>query len=138
MDRIHKAGGSTHLFCFFPEAGSRMEDVPQPPVGQYRRIQLARHLIDTGIASYQDFTFNPQGQILSFGIDPKRLEAEIRSGLPFMTSGCPDETGRTVCTRPYGDCKPGDDIRSYPFLPDEGDLIHIQRQLLEYGRREAP
>lgn len=138
MDRIHKSGGSTHLFCFFPEAGSRMEQVPQPPVSQYRRVQLARHLIDEGIASYQDFTFNPQGQILSFGIDSKRLEAEIQSGIPFMTSGCPDDTGRTVCTRPYGDCKPGEDIRSYPFPPDEEDLIRIQRQLLDYGPTGSP
>jgi len=60
------------------------------------------------------------------------MESVLGSGDPFMTSGCPDDTGHAVCTRPYGDCAPGDDIRSFPFQPDEEDLVRIRGQLLEY------
>jgi biotin synthase len=132
MGRIRKAGGSTHLFSFFPEGGSRLAGHPQPPVGQYRRAQLARHLIDEDLAAAEQFSFNEKGQLTSFGLPAESLEAVIRSGIPFMTSGCPDETGRAVCTRPFGDCAPGDDIRSFPFEPDAEDLGLIRRQLGDY------
>lgn len=129
IDRIRKAGGSTHLFSFFPEAGSRLADHPQPPTGQYRRVQLARHLIDEDLATADQFTFNDVGQLTSFGMEQGRLDQIAGHGVAFMTSGCPDETGYCVCTRPFGDCTPGDDIRSFPFAPDEDDLTQIREQL---------
>jgi biotin synthase len=138
MDRIRRSGGCTHLFCFFPEPGSRLERWPQPPVGQYRRCQLARYLIDEGLATLEEFSFNDKGQIVFFGLPQRELERIIELGTPFMTSGCPDETGKTVCTRPYGDCAPGDDIRSYPFNPDEEDLALIKRQLWDYSLFPLP
>ena len=49
IQRAHDMGVRTHLFSFFPEAGSRLQDRPQPPIGQYRRVQLARYLIDGGL-----------------------------------------------------------------------------------------
>lgn len=133
MGRIRKAGGSTHLFCFFPEPGSKLESRPQPPVGQYRRCQLARYLIDNDLVEAEEFSFNERGQIVSFGLPKEKLDVIIGLGSPFVTSGCPDETGRTVCTRPYGDCAPGDDIRSFPFHPSEEDIALIRTQLLDYS-----
>jgi len=132
IDRIRKAGGSTHLFSFFPEAGSRLANHPQPPVGQYRRVQLARHLIDEDLATADQFTFNEQGQLTSYGLEPERIEQLAGHGVAFMTSGCPDESGHCVCTRPFGDCTPGDNIRSFPFAPDDEDLTLIRRQLQEF------
>jgi hypothetical protein len=41
----------THLFSFFPEADSQMKDHPMPEMDQYRRIQLARYLMDRGAQS---------------------------------------------------------------------------------------
>lgn len=134
IDRIRKAGGSTHLFSFFPEPGSKLEGRPQPPAGQYRRCQLARYLIDQDLAGAEEFSFNEKGQIVSFGLSPEELERVIASGVPFMTSGCPGPDGRTVCTRPYGDCAPGEDIRSYPFQPEQEDLDLIKEQLANYGK----
>ncbi len=134
MDRIRRAGGSTHLFSFFPEAGSRLANHPQPPPGQYRRVQLARYLIDHDLAAADQFAFDDRGRLISFGMPQEALDSVITSGIPFMTSGCPDETGRAVCTRPYGDCAPGDDIRSFPFQPDAADLERIRGQLVEYGQ----
>jgi lipoyl synthase len=133
MDRVRRSGGSTHLFSFFPEHGSRLSGHPQPPMGQYRRAQLARYLIDEDLAAAEQFSFNEKGQLVGFGLPQERLDEIIQRGIPFMTSGCPDETGRAVCTRPFGDCAPGDDIRSFPFQPDEEDLQIIGRQLRDYG-----
>ena len=46
-------GAYTHLFSFFPEKGSPMEKIPLPPLGQYRRIQLARWIINEGLGSHE-------------------------------------------------------------------------------------
>lgn len=132
MDRIRRAGGTTHLFCFYPEKGSRLEGRPQPPVWQYRRVQLARYLIDKDLAGFEDFSFDARGRIVSFGLPAWKLERIVMQGTPFMTSGCPDGTGETICTRPYGDCKPGEDIRSFPFKPDPRDLSRIRWELAQY------
>jgi len=131
IGRIRHAGGSTHLFSFFPEAGSRLAAHPQPPVGQYRRVQLARYLIDEDLARAETFCFDEQGRLVSFGAAQERAQQAIATGIPFLTSGCPDETGMVACNRPFGDCKPGDDIRSFPFQPDDDDLVEINRQLSE-------
>lgn len=132
MDRIRQAGGETHLFSFFPEPGSRLQGLKQPPVGQYRRCQLARYLIDKDLGRAEQFSFNEKGQIVSFGIPSQELEQVIASGIPFATSGCPGPDGKTVCTRPYGDCTPGEDIRSYPFQPEPEDIFLIRQQLADY------
>ena len=132
IGRIRQAGGSTHLFSFFPEAGSRLAAHPQPPVGQYRRVQLARYLIDEDLASAEEFAFDGRGQLVSFGAAGERAEQAAATGTPFMTSGCPDENGAVACNRPFGDCAPGDDIRSFPFQPDDDDLALINQQLIAY------
>jgi len=40
IQRAHDMGAETHLFSFFPEAGTAMEGHPQPSYGRYRRVQL--------------------------------------------------------------------------------------------------
>jgi lipoyl synthase len=131
IGRIRKAGGSTHLFSFFPEAGSELADRPQPPAGQYRRVQLARYLIDQDLAEADAFEFDERGRLASFGAARERAAQAIATGTPFMTSGCPGVNGAVACNRPFGDCTPGDDIRSFPFQPDPEDLALIERQLQE-------
>ncbi|MCJ7829782.1 MAG: radical SAM protein, partial [Desulfobacterales bacterium] len=46
IQRSRDIGGRTHLFSFFPEASSGMGNHQPPPMDQYRRVQLARFLID--------------------------------------------------------------------------------------------
>ena len=46
IQTIRDMGGWTHLFSFFPEADSVMSNHPMPQMDHYRRIQLARYLID--------------------------------------------------------------------------------------------
>ena len=46
IQRAQDMGARTHLFSFFPEEGSDLEKTPQPPLGAYRRVQMARYLIN--------------------------------------------------------------------------------------------
>jgi biotin synthase len=129
MSRAKVMGGSTHLFSFFPEKGSLMEAHPAPPVGTYRRIQLARWLIDNDRTRLENMDFDGKGGIREFGLSEVELREIISSGSPFETSGCPGPDGKVACNRPYGNEKPGSAIRNFPFPPDEGDLRRIQEEL---------
>lgn len=119
-------GASTHLFSFFPEKGSPMENHPSPPLDQYRRIQLARWIINEGLGSIHQMRFDEDGKIVDFGMD---IEPLIRRGEPFMTSGCPGRDGKVACNRPYGNERPSGPIRNFPFLPEPEDIEEIRRQL---------
>jgi biotin synthase len=129
IQMVQDMGGWTHLFSFFPEAGSRLEDRPAPPMDKYRRIQLARFLIDEGLTRLERFVFDESNQIVDYGISHDRLEAVIDSGNPFRTSGCAGYDGQVACNRPYANSRPGPDIRNYPFPPDRDDMIRIRGQM---------
>ena len=128
MQRIRDMGGVTHLFSFFAEPGTRLSDLPQPPIGQYRRMQLARYIIDEGIGREDDFEYE-DGTLVSYGIGEERLSEIVDSGLPFMTSGCPGPDGTVACNRPYANSLPGPNIRNFPFRPEAGDIERIRREL---------
>jgi len=128
IQNAYDLGGGTHLFSFYPEDGSQMEICQPPSIGQYRRIQLARYLIDEGISQFTDFHFNNSGQIIDFGISISDLNRIIRSGLPFMTSGCTGHDGKVACNRPYANFPPPN-IRNYPFDLNIGDIEQIENQL---------
>ena len=132
IQRVKDLGGTTHLFSFYPESGSLLDRFEMPPLGQYRRIQLARYLIDQGRASFGKMEFNSREQIFHFGIDDGDLEGIIDSGLPFMTSGCPDDRGNVACNRPYGNSRPGLHIRNYPFPLEAEDITRVRRQIWRY------
>lgn len=127
--RAKRMGGETHLFSFYPEAGSQMADRDPPPMGQYRRIQLARYIIDKGIADGDGFRFDGEGRLTNFGMPEQDLTEIVETGVPFMTSGCPGEDGEVACNRPYGNSPPGPDLRNYPFRPNEDDVERIKTQL---------
>jgi biotin synthase len=128
IQRVKDLGGRTHLFSFYPERGSALEGKAPADVGQFRRIQLARFLIDHDIVKVSQMRFDSSGRILSFGLNGSELENVIRSGEPFRTSGCPGRTHESACNRPFGDGPPSD-IRSFPFRPNKGDIERIKRQL---------
>jgi biotin synthase len=126
IDSCHKKGALTHLFSFFPEKGSVMQDHPRPTIESYRRIQLARYLINESIADQSGFIFTDSGEIAGFGID---IEPLLRKGIPFMTSGCPGKDGVMACNRPYGNERPGEPTRNYHFIPDDDDIKTITAQI---------
>ena len=136
QDEIHtiqKAddmGAKTHLFSFFPEEGSKLTNHGQPAYGTYRRVQLARYIINNGLGRYEDMKFNEGGQISDFGMDISDL-GRFREA--FMTSGCPGRDGKVACNRPFGNERPSKPIRNFPFLPEEQDIEMIKEQLSDYS-----
>ncbi len=130
IQRGQDLGAHTHLFSFFPEKGSPMENDSPPPLGQYRRIQLARWIINGALGSANQMRFSGDGGLADFGID---IEPLIQNGEPFMTSGCPGRDGKVACNRPYGNERPSGPIRNFPFMPEPEDIEEIKNQL-EYWR----
>ena len=51
----------SYLFCFNPEPGSRMAAHPQPSLRRWRRVQLARHLVEAEGHGLEQFDFDPGG-----------------------------------------------------------------------------
>jgi biotin synthase len=119
-------GVHTHLFSFYPEKGSPMEGHSPPPLSQYRRIQLARWIINETLGSMERMKFDEKGRLVDFGMDVNPL---IQIGEPFMTSGCPGKDGKVACNRPYGNERPSGPIRNFPFLPEPEDIEEIKNQL---------
>lgn len=132
MDRAKGLGGGTHLFCFFPERFSALAQRPQPPASGYRRAQMARWLIDQGLARAAGMAFDQQGRVLDFGVAPEVLRQALASGRPFMTSGCPGASGEVACNRPFGNEKPGPDLRNYPFALEPADLELVAAQIRQF------
>ncbi|MEW5708315.1 MAG: radical SAM protein [Pseudomonadota bacterium] len=128
--RIKDMGGHNHMFAFFPERGSLMEDWPPVDRAQWRRVQLARFIIDYAGGRIDDMQFDEAGRVVDFGLPEEELELLIRSGKPFRTSGCPgkDDEEVSACNRPYGDSSPTD-IRSFPFALNRRDVAIVRRQM---------
>jgi biotin synthase len=129
IQRIYDMGGLTHLFSFFPEENSQLAKHPQPPIDQYRRIQLARFLIDEGIAHASNMKFDGKGIITDFGTQKKKLDNVINDGVAFMTSGCTGEDGTVACNRPFANSLPGPDFRNFPFVPNKEDVERVRKEL---------
>ena len=123
-------GGHSHMFCFFPEEGSLMDHLPATPRDQWRRVQLARYLIDYRDVRVEQMTFDDEGRVASYGIPDAELNDVIDAGIAFRTSGCPGKFQEDIsaCDRPYGDSPPSN-IASYPFQPKKKDLRKIRKQL---------
>ena len=124
----YEKGVLTHLFSFYPEAGSFLENLERPSIGQYRRIQLATYLINKEICKPHEFHYSAEGKILDFGID---INPYIEKGLPFMTSGCPGKDGIMACNRPYSNERPSEAIRNFHFMPNDDDKKDIREQILK-------
>jgi biotin synthase len=128
IQQVRDLGARSHLFSFYPEKGSRLAQEMPCPMDQYRRVQLARYLIDFDHCRAEDLAFDDSGRILSFGKTKTEVEKWIDTGRPFMTSGCPGGGMETACNRPYGDGPPRN-IRSYPFPLEEEDVALVKRQM---------
>ncbi|MDH4110397.1 MAG: radical SAM protein [Gammaproteobacteria bacterium] len=130
VQQLVDLGGHSHLFCFFPEQGSLMDHLPATPRDQWRRVQLARYLIDYAGVRVDQMSFDAEGRVAGYGLAPAEIDQVIAEGVAFRTSGCPGKFRDDVsaCDRPYGDSPPSN-IASYPFQPNKQDLRRIRRQL---------
>jgi lipoyl synthase len=129
IQRARDLGATTHLFSFFPEIGSAMENHPQPPMDQYRRVQTARFLIDNDLSRAEKMSWDESGRIVRYGLPTEEFERIIDSGEPFRTSGCTGYDGQVACNRPFANSRPGPDMRNYPFPPGSEDIVRIRAQM---------
>jgi biotin synthase len=111
------------LFAFTPVAGTALERMLQPPVQQYRHLQIARHLIVHGIARSEDMGFDEKDRINSFGVNQQTLLSTVQTGEPFLTSGCP------YCNRPFYNEKPSGPIYNYPRKIVQKEMSEIKSKL---------
>ncbi len=130
VQQLVDLGGHSHMFCFFPEKGSLMDHLPATPRDQWRRVQLARYLIDYRGVRVDQMKFDGEGRVIDFGMAAAALNDIIDDGVAFRTSGCPGKIREDVsaCDRPYGDSPPSD-IASFPFQPNKSDVRKIRRQI---------
>ena len=130
VQRLVDLGGHSHMFCFFPEKGSLMDHLPATPRDQWRRVQLARYLIDYYRVRVEHMNFDGEGRVIGYGIPQGKLDDVIDAGIAFRTSGCPGKFRDDVsaCDRPYGDSPPSN-IASFPFQPNKRDIGKFRRQL---------
>jgi len=130
VQKLVDLGGHSHMFCFFPEKGSLMDHLPATPRDQWRRVQLARYLIDYRGVRFESMRFDESGRVVDYGIPESELQTIVGEGVAFRTSGCPGKFADDVsaCDRPYGDSPPSN-IASYPFQPNGNDLRTIRNQL---------
>lgn len=132
IQKAHSLGAATHLFSFFPEKGTSLDGRGQPPLGGYRRVQLARYLINGGLSALERMAFNSAGQVVGFGNDGLDLDKIIAGGEPFRTSGCTGADGEVACNRPYGNERPSQPLRNFPFAPEPEDIKDIRAQIIQY------
>jgi biotin synthase len=130
VQQLVDLGGHSHLFCFFPEQGSLMDHLPATPRDQWRRVQLARYLIDYAGVRVEQMSFDAEGRVTGYGLPWREVEEVVSQGIAFRTSGCPGKFRDDVsaCDRPYGDSPPSN-IASFPFQPNKKDLQKVRRQL---------
>ena len=125
--KAHQIGAKTHLFSFYPEASSILEDVNPPELLHYRKIQIARYLINEKDADIDIIKFDRGGNISGFDYD---IEKIISKGYAFMTSGCPGKNKDiTACNRPLANERPSETFRNYPYIPDEEEKELIRNQV---------
>jgi biotin synthase len=113
------------LFAFTPVSGTALEHSLPPSLNSYRRVQLARYLIILGKARYENVRFDDDDRIVDFGVPRKTLYKIIESGIPFLTSGCPN------CNRPYYNEKPGGSTFNFPRMPTSEEINEIEKVFRE-------
>ena len=125
VQKMAEIGVYPGLFAFTPIPGSKLEKAPQPNLGRYHKLQLAHHLLTKEISRFKAMAFDSEGNLLSFGVSEELLRNEVLSGVPFVTSGCPD------CNRPYYNERPGGKLYNYPEKPKSDETTEILKEILK-------
>ena len=123
----------SYLFCFNPEPDSRMGDHPKSAVDRWRRIQLAKFLLEEEGIDPGAFQYDDDGGLVGIEAPPRLVDEAIQGGYAFMTNGCTGPNGEPGCTRPMGSWRPSDAPRDYPWRPSPEDLREIRAQLQLQG-----
>lgn len=120
---------AAYLFSFNPEEGTAMGERQRAPLDRWRRIQLAKYLIEERDLPREAIEFDEGGALVRLDAPSEIAERSIDEGRAFMTNGCPDRHGEMACNRPFGSYRPGEEFRDYPFLPTVDDVREIRAQM---------
>jgi lipoyl synthase len=127
IEKAHRMGAKTHLFSFFAEPDTLLEDLGQPALSSYRKIQIARYLINEKNRDSTALHFDEKGDITGFDHDIGSL---IDEGYAFMTSGCEGKNPHyAACNRPLANERPSQPFRNYPYTPKAADKKTIREQV---------
>jgi len=110
MERAYSMGADVSLFAFTPIKGTALEYRKPPSLERYRRLQIARHLLEKGYST-ETFIFDGD-ELVGFDFSPGEL-LEIVPPSVFATHGCP------ACNRPYYNERPKREPYNFPFSPDK-------------------
>jgi lipoyl synthase len=119
----------SYLFCFNPEPDSRMGDAVKTPLRRWRRVQLAKFLLEERGVDAGAFRFGDDGMLARIHAPRALVEEAVQDGHAFMTNGCPSSGGEPGCTRPMGSWRPTEDPRDFPWRPTAADLLGVRAQL---------
>jgi len=120
INELHNLKIKVSLFAFTPIKGTKLENLQQPDIIDFRKIQLGRYLLIKQLKNLKDFTFNAKGDIIKFNLNKRELWNIIDETNAFLTSGCPG------CNRPYYTSKPSGPIYNYPrkLMTNEKEKIY--------------
>jgi biotin synthase len=113
VQRLVDMGVKPVLFAFTPVPGTKLEELSQPVLESYRRIQVARYLIVHGYADVAKIVFK-EDRITGF--DVPDLYKVLSDGEAFRTTGCPG------CNRPFYNERPSGPFYNYPRELDEKEV----------------
>ena len=105
----------SYLFCFNPEPDSRMGSAPRPSLRRWRRVQLAKFLLEERGLDPAVLRFDDDGALVRIHAPMALVEDAVQDGHAFMTNGCPSSLGEPGCTRPMGSWRPSEPPRDYPW-----------------------
>jgi len=126
IEKLHNLGIIVSLFAFTPIKGTRFENIQQPSIKSFRKLQLGRFLIYNNKKNSKDFTFNMRGEIINININKKELNLLINDTNTFLTSGCPG------CNRPFYTSKPSGPVYNYPRPLTEKEKMDIYELLHKF------
>lgn len=111
------------LFAFTPMSGTALEKHSPPLLSYYRKLQIAHFLMTKRKTRCENMRFSEDGRLIDFGVPKEVVLRVIRSGKPFLTSGCPG------CNRPYYNERPGGPIYNYPRQLVREEIIEIEKEI---------
>ncbi len=129
FDRLLQGQIFSYLFCFNPEPDSRMAEHPKTDLTRWRRVQLAKFLLEESGLAPRAFDYDDAGALVAIRAPSGLVEEVVAGGHAFMTNGCPGVGGEPGCTRPMGSWRPAEAPRDYPWRPTADDRAAIAREL---------
>jgi biotin synthase len=111
------------LFAFTAIRGTALEEMSQPALESYRRLQVLRYLVANKLVNREVVSADEKGK-LELKTDVAWLRETLSSGEAFRVTGC------SGCNRPYYNERPRGPMYNYP-RPLSEDEVH--KALAEAG-----